>query len=153
MLAPEPPWIISNNDIPNDHSLYPAAIHIAHATLVTYIWRALLRPIVPSAAPPLIVDGQQAGEESINVDALSQAFQLEVESLYWDLPDLSHLDLSLVSPTNSDGSHDLIILDLHQSSLTWATSLASLVRHLSPARFHEFWYSCKYHSSSFRVCR
>ncbi len=40
-----------------------------------------MRPIVPSAALPFIVDGQHAGGESLNVDALSQEFQLEVKSV------------------------------------------------------------------------
>ncbi|KAI8649066.1 hypothetical protein NCS55_01480200 [Fusarium keratoplasticum] len=136
VLAPESPWITSNNSILNYEGSYPATIFVAHATLVTYIWRALLRPIVPSAAPPLILDGQ-LGEGSLNTELQSHA----IENLDWDLPDLSHLELPLRNSADGSGSHDTTIQNLHQSCLAWAISLSNLAKHLSPARFHEFWYS------------
>jgi hypothetical protein len=123
----------------NDKASYPATILVAHATLVTYVWRALLRPIVPSAIPPLIVDDQQLAEASLFMELQPH----DIENLCWDLPDLSHLELPLRSTVDGTGSHDAVTQNLHQSSLAWATSLSSLVKNLSPARFHEFWYSCK----------
>ncbi|KAI7763483.1 hypothetical protein LZL87_010548 [Fusarium oxysporum] len=139
VLAPESPTITTNNGMLNDKASYPATILVAHATLVTYVWRALLRPIVPSAVPPLIVDDQQLAEASLFMELQPH----DIENLCWDLPDLSHLELPLRSSINGTGSHDAVIQNLHQSSLAWATSLSSLVKNLSPARFHEFWYSCE----------
>ncbi|KAL5590947.1 hypothetical protein FOBRF1_014504 [Fusarium oxysporum] len=139
VLAPESPTITSNNSMLNDKASYPATILVAHATLVTYVWRALLRPIVPSAIPPLIVDDQQLAEASLFMELQPH----DIENLCWDLPDLSHLELPLRSTVDGTGSHDAVTQNLHQSSLAWATSLSSLVKNLSPARFHEFWYSCK----------
>ncbi|ENH69263.1 Urease [Fusarium oxysporum f. sp. cubense race 1] len=139
VLAPESPTITSNNGMLNDKASYPATILVAHATLVTYVWRALLRPIVPSAIPPLIVDDQQLAEASLFMELQPH----DIENLCWDLPDLSHLELPLRSTVDGTGSHDAVTQNLHQSSLAWATSLSSLVKTLSPARFHEFWYSCK----------
>ncbi|KAJ4088367.1 hypothetical protein NW769_013587 [Fusarium oxysporum] len=139
VLAPESPTITSNNGMLNDKASYPATILVAHATLVTYVWRALLRPIVPSAIPPLIVDDQQLAEASLFMELQPH----DIENLCWDLPDLSHLELPLRSTVDGTGSHDAVTQNLHQSSLAWATSLSSLVKNLSPARFHEFWYSCK----------
>ncbi|KAF5228104.1 hypothetical protein FAUST_11324 [Fusarium austroamericanum] len=127
----------SNNDTLNDKESYPAAILIAHATLVTYVWRALLRPIVPSAAPPLVVDDQQLAEASLFMELQPR----DLENLCWDVPDLSHLELPLRNSADGTRSHHTVIQNLHQSSLAWATSLSSLVKNLSPARFHEFWYS------------
>ncbi|KAI1036175.1 hypothetical protein LB504_011413 [Fusarium proliferatum] len=137
VLAPESPTITSNNSMLNDKASYPATILVAHATLVIYAWRALLRPIVPSAVPPLIVDDQQLAEASLVMELQPH----DIENLCWDLPDLSHLELPLRSSIDGTGSHDAVIQNLHQSSLAWATSLSSLVKNLSPARFHEFWYS------------
>ncbi|KAF5650937.1 urea amidohydrolase (urease) alpha subunit [Fusarium sp. NRRL 25303] len=137
VLAPESPTITTNNGMLNDKASYPATILVAHATLVTYVWRALLRPIVPSAVPPLIVDDQQLAEASLVMELQPH----DIENLCWDLPDLSHLELPLRSSIDGTGSHDAVIQNLHQSSLAWATSLSSLVKNLSPARFHEFWYS------------
>ncbi|RKK68716.1 Urease [Fusarium oxysporum] len=139
VLAPESPTITSNNGMLNDKASYPATILVAHATLVTYVWRALLRPIVPSAIPPLIVDDQQLAEASLFMELQPH----DIENLCWDLPDLSHLELPLRSTVDGTGSHDAVTQNLHQSSLAWATSLSSLVKNLSPARFHEFWYSCE----------
>ncbi|PCD23943.1 hypothetical protein AU210_015457 [Fusarium oxysporum f. sp. radicis-cucumerinum] len=139
VLAPESPTITSNNGMLNDKASYPAAILVAHATLVTYVWRALLRPIVPSAIPPLIVDDQQLAEASLFMELQPH----DIENLCWDLPDLSHLELPLRSTVDGTSSHDAVTQNLHQSSLAWATSLSSLVKNLSPARFHEFWYSCE----------
>ncbi|RKK41474.1 hypothetical protein BFJ66_g10972 [Fusarium oxysporum f. sp. cepae] len=137
VLAPESPTITSNNGMLNDKASYPASILVAHATLVTYVWRALLRPIVPSAIPPLIVDDQQLAEASLFMELQPH----DIENLCWDLPDLSHLELPLRSTVDGTSSHDAVTQNLHQSSLAWATSLSSLVKNLSPARFHEFWYS------------
>ncbi|XEV01275.1 hypothetical protein FSHL1_006562 [Fusarium sambucinum] len=137
VLAPESPTITSNNGMLNDKASYPAAVLIAHATLVTYVWRALLRPIVPSAVPPLVVDDQQLAEASLFMELHSR----DVENFCWDIPDLSHLELPLRSSVDGTRSHDTVIQNLHQSSLAWATSLSSLVKNLSPPRFHEFWYS------------
>ncbi|EMT69639.1 Urease [Fusarium odoratissimum] len=139
VLAPESPTITSNNGMLNDKASYPATILVAHATLVTYVWRALLRPIVPSALPPLIVDDQQLAEASLFMELQPH----DIENLCWDLPDLSHLELPLRSTVDGTGSHGAVTQNLHQSSLAWATSLSSLVKNLSPARFHEFWYSCE----------
>ncbi|KAM5364173.1 hypothetical protein ACJA88_013127 [Fusarium oxysporum] len=138
VLAPESPTITSNNGMLNDKASYPAAILVAHATLVTYVWRALLRPIVPSAIPPLIVDDQQLAEASLFMELQPH----DIENLCWDLPDLSHLELPLRSTVDGTSSHDAVTQNLHQSSLAWATSLSSLVKNLSPARFHEFWVKC-----------
>ncbi|CAF3618896.1 unnamed protein product [Fusarium graminearum] len=127
----------SNNGMLNDNESYPAAILIAHATLVTYVWRALLRPIVPSAVPPLVIDDQQLAEASLFMELQPR----DVENLCWDVPDLSHLELPLRSSADGTRSHHTVIQNLHQSSLAWATSLSSLVKNLLPARFHDFWYS------------
>ncbi|KAM0370016.1 hypothetical protein ACHAPY_010695 [Fusarium culmorum] len=127
----------SNNSMLNDNESYPAAILIAHTTLVTYVWRALLRPVVPSAVPPLVIDDQQLAEASLFMELQSR----DVENLCWDVPDLSHLELPLRSSADGTRSHHTVIQNLHQSSLAWATSLSSLVKNISPARFHEFWYS------------
>ena len=137
VTALESPWLASNNGILCNSGKYPSTVFIAHATLVTYVWRALLRPIVPSADPPLIIDDQLDGA-LINMELPS----LNAQDL-WDLPDLTELEPSLENTTDGSAAHDGIVQNLHQSSFTWATSLASLVKHLPPARFHEFWYSCE----------
>lgn len=137
VTALESPWLVSNNGILSNSGKYPSTVFIAHATLVTYVWRALLRPIVPSADPPLIIDDQLDGG-LINMELPS----LNAQDL-WDLPDLTELEPSLENTTDGSATHDGIVQNLHQSSFTWATSLAILVEDLPPARFHEFWYSCE----------
>ncbi|RGP60881.1 hypothetical protein FSPOR_10382 [Fusarium sporotrichioides] len=99
VLALESPTITGNNSMLNDKASYPATILVAHATLVTYVWRALLRPIVPSAVPPRIVDDQQLAEASLFMELQPH----DIENLCWDLPDLSHLELPLRS--SIDGSN------------------------------------------------
>ncbi|KAF5681362.1 hypothetical protein FDENT_8133 [Fusarium denticulatum] len=113
VLAPKSPMITTNNGMLNDKASYPLTIPIAHATLVTYVWRALLRPIVPSAVPPLIVDDQQLAEASLFMELQPH----DIESLCWNLPDLSHLELPLRSSDDGSGSPDAVMQNLHQSSL------------------------------------
>jgi urease len=137
IMAPESPWLADNNGVLGDNGKYPSTIFIAHATLVTYIWRALLKPIVPSADPPLIIDDQLTGG-LMSMDLPS----FDTEGL-WDLPDFTELELSLENTTDGSVVHETIVRNLHQSSCSWALSLTGLVKHLPPARFHEFWYSCE----------
>lgn len=130
----------------DDDQTCPTTLYVAYATLVAYVWRALLRPIVPSNPPPIILDSdaQQPAEEP--VDLANEDFQFD--GLNWDLPDLSEIALPLTSVNDDTNTK---ILELHQSSMTWAASLVTLTKHLSATSFGEFWYSCKFHQHPLTV--
>lgn len=139
-MAPKPLWTaLHRNEVDREgYNTLPTTVYIAYATLVAYVWRALLRPIVQSNPPPIILDtdAEQTVEDSWNVHL--QSFQSE--SFSSNLPDLAEIPLPVA---NSVDDTDTKVRELHQSALTWAASLVNLTKQLSQVNFGEFWYSCE----------
>ena len=140
IVAPKPVWAAVHRNVADreGYNALPTTVYIAYATLVAYVWRALLRPIVHSNPPPIILDSdvEQAVEDSWDIPL--ETFRSE--SFIPNLPDLSEI---LLPVANSVDDTDAQVRELHQSALTWAASLVNLTKQLSQVNFGEFWYSCE----------
>jgi hypothetical protein len=87
--------------------------------------------------PPIVVEDDGTAEATLNLS--SQIGTLE--SLDWELPDLSDLQLP------PDGNNDETLAMIHEvysASLGWAANLVSLTKHFTPSQLSDFWPSCMF---------
>lgn len=111
----------------------PASVQFAYLILVTYVWRAVLRPTVRSQPPPPIIDVDQEEQPA-------EGTSLSLQDFSWDIADLCDISLDL-----GDGGvevHDATIIELYQGALAWAKCLVGFVFKLSSRQMGEFWHSC-----------
>ncbi|KAM3450760.1 hypothetical protein MY3296_005813 [Beauveria thailandica] len=115
-------------------SPYPTTMYFAYLTIVTYIWRALLRPTVRSSPPPRIIDVE---EEAPLQDAGGFFF----EELSWDFSDLPEIELHLEEDMHAHGEASATIKELHQAAQAYGGTVATFTSRLTSRHFDEFWYS------------
>ncbi|WQF89992.1 hypothetical protein CDEST_15006 [Colletotrichum destructivum] len=110
----------------------PSSVQFAYLILVTYVWRAVLRPTVRSQPPPPIIDVDQEEQPA-------EGTSLSLEDFSWEIGDLCDISLDL-----GDGGvevHDATIIELYQGALAWAKCLVGFVFKLSSRQMGEFWHS------------
>ncbi len=123
-------------------SSYPTTMYFAYLTMVTYVWRALLRPTVRSSPPPRIIHVED--DEPPPQDAGGFFF----EELSWDFSDLPEIELHLEEDMHAHGEASATIKELHQAAQAYGGTVATFTSRLTSRHFDEFWYSCKYKSST-----
>ncbi|KZL73296.1 fungal specific transcription factor domain protein [Colletotrichum tofieldiae] len=109
----------------------PSSVQFAYLILVTYVWRAVLRPTVRSQPPPPIIDVDQEVE-------LDEGTSLPFQDLSWDFSDFCDIALDI---GENAAEEEATILGLYQSALAWARYLLAFVSKLSSRHIGEFWHS------------
>lgn len=113
-------------------------MYFAYLTLVTYIWRALLRPTVRSSPPPRIISVEDD-------DPPHDAGGFFFEDISWDFSDLPeielHLDDSIPSMTADGEASSATIKELHAAAQVYASTVATFTTRLTSLQFDSFWYS------------
>ncbi|KAJ4144221.1 hypothetical protein LMH87_003111 [Akanthomyces muscarius] len=127
--APEP---FDDNVV--EASPYPTTMYFAYLTIVTYVWRALLRPTVRSSPPPRIIDVEEE-------PPLQDAGGFFFEELSWDFSDLPEIELHLEEDIHAHGEASATIKELHQAAQAFGGTVATFTSRLTSRHFDEFWYS------------
>ncbi|OAA53146.1 fungal specific transcription factor [Cordyceps fumosorosea ARSEF 2679] len=137
--APEP-----FHDDTGSGGAYPTTAYFAYLTVVTYVWRALLRPTVRSSPPPRIIDVEELPPPPPPPDVGGFFF----EELSWDLSDLPEMELHLEEDQgaahahgDASGSSSATIKELHQAAQAYGGTVAAFTARLTSRHFDEFWYS------------
>ncbi|TQN65647.1 putative transcriptional regulatory protein [Colletotrichum shisoi] len=90
----------------------PSSVQFACLILVTYVWRAVLRPTVRSQPPPPILDVDQDEQPA-------EWTSLSLRDFGWDMADLGDISLDL-----GDGGvevhDDATVIELYRGALAWA---------------------------------
>lgn len=118
-------------------TIYPMTVYFAYLTVVTYVWRALLRPTVRSSPPPKIIDVEE--EEP------PEAGGFFFEELSWDFSELPEIELHLEDDVVAHGeTSSATIKELYQAAQNYGGTVATFTARLTSRHFDEFWYSCTF---------